>query len=309
VSDSYVIEIGRPRTAIAGGFAIPPEEDKAALSLSALIVKTERLHAARQSLAPADLTERAAGLAVEQRMVRSETLFLMGAHGEVADEDAEAEHSHEIQEGRLENRGQADLRQATRLMSAAERSLLLADTGGALTSQRAALAAMQRALSRVRYFLRTLPVRSQIDPTRRLSGDLTGASTWTQRRNGSPGDDRMARTRQLLGDLSALALARRGDTTAWKAASADAGDLARRLLAIDPASTQLQDAARGLEELADAPATLAEAEWRQRLSQAAQALQQRLGDAPPAVPVPPALESGLLRGAFADALAGPGGRK
>jgi hypothetical protein len=118
VSDSYVIEVGKPKTAIAGGFAVPLEEDRAAISLSALIAKTERTHAAKPRLSAEAFTNQTAGLAVEQRMVRSETLFLMGAHGEVADEEEEAEHSNEIQEGRLENRGQADLREATRLMSA-----------------------------------------------------------------------------------------------------------------------------------------------------------------------------------------------
>ena len=47
VSDSFVIEIGKAGIAIAGGFAIPPEEERFAISLSALIQKTEKLHAKR----------------------------------------------------------------------------------------------------------------------------------------------------------------------------------------------------------------------------------------------------------------------
>ena len=239
VSDSYVIEIGKAQAAISGGFAVPTEEDRAAISLSALIQKTERLHATRAQLGASVLAEQSAALAVEQRMVRTETLFLMGAHGEVEDEEAEAEHSNEIQEGRLENRGQADLRTATRLMSAAERSLLLTDTGGALPPQRAALAAMQRALSKQRYFLRTLPVRSRIDPTRRLSGDLSEASGWARRGDRPPPDRSLTAIRAALADLDRLHRIDRLDASA-------ATDLAARVLALDPASAALQHAASGL---------------------------------------------------------------
>ena len=305
VSDSYVIEIGRPRAAVAGGFALPPEQDKAALSLSALIVKTERLHAARDRLDASALTEGAAGLAIEQRMVRTETLFLMGAHGEVADEEAEAEHSNEIQEGRLENRGQADLRIATRLMSTAERSLLVADTGAALQAQRTALAAMQRALSKQRYFLRTIPVRSQIDPTRRLSGDLAAARSWERREAGATSNHRLASIRQLLLDLSTLATTDRlAPATKTASVRVDAGDLARRVLALDPASPALQDAARELTRLFDASAALSDGDRRALLSRVVQSLQQQIASSPATAAAPDALGSGPLRGAFTDALRG-----
>ena len=203
VSDSYVIEIGKPNAAIAGGFAVPLEEDKAAISLSALIVKTQRTHNAKPRLSADTYAQQTAGLAVEQRMVRSETLFLMGAHGEVENEEAEAEHRTRFRR-EAQNRGQADLREAARLM-AWPSSLLSADTGAALVSQRAALAAMQRALSKQRYFLRTLPVRSQIDLTRRLSGDLDEARSWKRDPLDLARDARPAAARRLLGDIGTWA--------------------------------------------------------------------------------------------------------
>lgn len=300
VSDSYVIEVGKPNAAIAGGFAVPLEEDKAAISLSALIVKTQRTHDAKPKLAPDVFAGQTASLAVEQRMVRSETLFLMGAHGEVEDEEAEAEHSNEIQEGRLENRGQADLREATRLMSMAERSLLVADTGSALVSQKAALVAMQRALSKQRYFLRTLPVRSQIDLTRRLSGDLAGAQPWPRDPLSRESDARPAAARRLLRDVDAWANCGGG--------APGASELAARLLALDPASTSLQAAARDLGRLGQCGDVSAPAA-RESLSRVVSALRTLMTDAPAAASAPPALSSGALRGAVADALRQPGGAR
>jgi hypothetical protein len=299
VSDSYVIEIGRPNAAIAGGFAVPLEKDRAALSLSALIAKTERVHAARARLSSAELSEQTGGLAVEQRMVRAETLFLMGAHGEVEDEEAEAEHSNEIQEGRLENRGQADLREATRLMSTAERSLLVADTGAALPVQRAALAAMQRALSKQRYFLRTLPVRSQIDLTRRLSGDVSSARSWQRHGEKRRPDERIVEVRRLLADLAAYTRARLAPGTA---PSPVPDDLVRRIMALDPESTVLQDAARDLTRLSDVGADWSARPHRDLLARIVSALQQQASHLPASSTAPPAFDAGSLRGAFADAL-------
>lgn len=315
VSDSYVIEIGKPHTAIAGGFAVPLEEDKAAISMSALIAKTERAHAAKPRLSASAFADQTAGLAVEQRMVRSETLFLMGAHGEVEDEEAEAEHSHEIQEGRLENRGQADLRLATRLMSAAERSLLVADTGAALPSQRAALAAMQRALSKQRYFLRTLPVRSQIDPTRRLSGDLSEAQSWRRDARAPSADARSAEIRRWLADLAAYVDARTASAPATDGAQsrhgatgADANALAGRLLALDPASAALQTAARDLTQLAAGNADWSAAASRDTIARLVSAVRGALPATPPPSAAPPAFDSGAVQGALADALRREGAR-
>jgi hypothetical protein len=59
-------------------------------------------------------------------------------------------------------------------MSRAAAQLTDIDLITALASERAALVAMQRALSRRRFILRTLTERGQIDDTRRLQGKLTG---------------------------------------------------------------------------------------------------------------------------------------
>ena len=242
-------------------------------------------------------------------MVRTETLFLMGAHGEVADEEAEAEHSNEIQEGRLENRGQADLRVATRLMSTAERNLLIADTGAALQAQRAALAAMQRALSKQRYFLRTIPVRSQIDPTRRLSGDLATARSWDRRDAAPRPNERLASIRQLLLDLSKLAtIDRASSATGRRPLPVEAGDLPRRVLAVDPASAALQEAARDLTRLIESNASLNDADRRALLSRVVQSLQQQVVSSPATTGAPDDFSSSPLRGAFTDALRARGTR-
>ena len=117
-----------------------------------LIIKTERLQQRRASTAPQEFADAALNLAVEQRMIRAEFVFMLG--GEVENEEVEAEQSNELQEGRLQNRGQRDLRAATIAMSQAEKLLTAANTADALVAERAAVAALQRAFARNRYILR-----------------------------------------------------------------------------------------------------------------------------------------------------------
>jgi hypothetical protein len=205
-----------------------------------------------------EFTSASAGLAIEQRMVRSEFLFSMGTHGRVEDEEEEAENSNEIQEGRLHNKGQSELTQAVDLMTLAERHLTNADTGDALKAQRAALAAVQRAQSRQRYFLRTIPIKSRIDPTRRLTGNLTdAASSQHPAPAGSP-DAQAAALRALLDDCARLSAM----LTAGEAAQANAGananananalasSIGARMMALDPTSTPLHAAAASLLQVA-----------------------------------------------------------
>ena len=127
-----------------------------------LIVKTERLHQRRGSLAADALAEASLNLAVEQRMIRAEFVFMLG--GEDQRRGGRGEQSVELQAGRLQNRGQRDLRAATIAMSQAEKLLTGANTADALTAERAAVTALQRAFSRDRYILRALATRSQLDP-------------------------------------------------------------------------------------------------------------------------------------------------
>ena len=173
-SDAFFIEISKLGVAAGDAFTLPEEETKYALSQQMLIVKTERLHQRRASMPPSELAEQALNLAVEQRMIRAEFVFMLG--GEIDDEEVEAEQSTELQAGRLQNRGQRDLRAATIAMSQAEKLLTGANTADALVAERAAVAALQRAFSRDRYILRALATRSQLDPARRLTGSLADAS-------------------------------------------------------------------------------------------------------------------------------------
>jgi hypothetical protein len=323
VSDSFVIEIGKAGTAIAGGFAIPPDEERFAISLNALIQKTEKLHAKRETMPFPEFESATQLLAVEQRMVRSEFLFSMGSHGHVEDEVEEAEHSDEVQAGRLENRGQAELTAATRLMTLAERHLTATDTGEALKAQRGALAAVQRALSRHRYFLRTMPTRGEIDLSRRLTGDLSTAASARWPANQQTPDTRLARVRAILSDLASLA----GALEAEKDGVKDAGTLASRaaaaaarVLALDPASASLQNASAALTQAsqtlakrnaADASTARDSLALVRKAAAAVLPLARPEGGAAAASSgaSSPSASEPALRGAVIDALRAPGGSR
>src|SRR5471032_2469125 len=201
-SDAFFIEISRLGVAAGDAFTLPEEETRYALSQQMLIVKTERLHQQRAKLAPEALAEAALNLAVEQRMIRAEFVFMLG--GEIQDEEVEAEQSTELQEGRLQNRGQRDVRAATIAMSQAQKLLTAANTGDALVAERAAVTALQRAFSRDRYILRALATRSQLDPARRLTGSLAGAADWRRVLPDVPANRRVARLEDLLNGLAEL---------------------------------------------------------------------------------------------------------
>src|SRR5207253_4314488 len=126
MSDAFFIEISKIGAAAGDAFTLPGQESRYALSQQMVIIKTERLQQQRASMAPADVADAALNLAVEQRMIRAEFVFMLG--GEVEDEEVEAAQSTELQEGRLANRGQRDLRAATVAMSQAEKLLTGADT-------------------------------------------------------------------------------------------------------------------------------------------------------------------------------------
>ena len=232
MSESFLIEIGKRAEAAAGGFAVPDDRDRQGLSQQMLIVKTERLHGQRDTLTPDVALEQSRLLAVEQRMVRAEFLFMTG--GEVVDEVEEAEHAHEVASGRFENQGQVELLNAIREMSRAEARLNTGDTTQALVFERAALAALQRAFDRRRYFLRTLPERARIDLTRRLSGDRSAAHSSTRGAVARPADPRAEAIRQVMVDLAAAAATGR---------AIDAR-LAARVLTIDPESPLLEQGAQ-----------------------------------------------------------------
>ena len=167
-SDAFFIEISKLGVAAGDAFTLPEEETRYALSQQMLIVKTERLHQRRASMPAAEFTEAALNLAVEQRMIRAEFVFMLG--GEVEDEEVEAEQSTELQAGRLQNRGQRDVRAATIAMSQAEKLLTGADTAEALVAERAAVdGAAARLLARSLHPARAgdaQPARSSAPPDR-----------------------------------------------------------------------------------------------------------------------------------------------
>jgi hypothetical protein len=173
-------------------------------------------------------------IGMEQRMVRAEVVFLSG--GEVEDEIEEAAHSHELAEGRLENRGRAEMVRAINFMSRAEAQLNDGRAAEALVFERQALASLERALDRRRYFLRTLPDRARIDTTRRLTADRREARSWVRDRAASAAPSSIAQQREVMRELASAAA---------RTPAVDAS-LAARVAAIDPSSPALQKAAVGI---------------------------------------------------------------
>ncbi len=291
VSDAYVVEIARTGGASATGFSVPEERNRFAVSQQMVIVKTERLHERRGRLPAADVRAEAQDLAREQRMVRAEFVFMLG--GEVEDEAVEAEQSHELAEGRQENRGQRDLLAATRAMSRAEQLLAGADTARALGAERTALAALQRAFDRRRYILRALPDRRAIDPSRRLTGEIASARSWTRVGVAIEVDEIAARLQPLQARVAALL-----DAPPDPAAGAA---LAARVLQIDPADRDVQTAGRAMLDAGRGPDAAA---WRAALQQVSRLLQARLQPRlAPAASSDRGAGATRLAGAFADALA------
>jgi hypothetical protein len=291
-SDAFFIEISKLGVAAGDAFTLPEEETRYALSQQMLIIKTERLHQRRAAMAAEELADAALNLAVEQRMIRAEFVFMLG--GEVQDEEVEAEQSTELQEGRLRNRGQRDLRAATIAMSQAEKLLTGTNTAEALVAERAAVTALQRAFARDRYILRAFASRANLDPARRLTGDLKDASGWTRTRAPAPENRRAAQLQDVMAGLGAFL--RDGASLG----PARAAVLARQALAVDPESVALRRAATELQRLASTWATTT-ADARRRTVDAAAAdvaaeAARVLAD-PPIQAAAPA-----LAGPFADAL-------
>ena len=252
-SDAFLVEIGRSSEIAGAGFALPTEERKYAISQQMVIYKTEQLIArlappsplrgfGETGSRPEGWLEQSRMIAMEQRMVRAEVVFLSG--GEVEDEVEEAAHSHELAEGRLENHGRAEMVRAINFMSRAEAQLNDGRAEDALVLERQALASLERALDRRRYFLRTLPDRARIDTARRLTADRREARPWIRERADRATPPAIEQQRGVMRDLVAAA----AGTLVTDAS------LAARVAAIDPSSPELQKAAvgiataRGLEE-------------------------------------------------------------
>ena len=292
-SDAFFIELSKLGAAAGDAFTLPEEETRYALSQQMLIVKTERLQQRRRTLADADLDEQALNLAVEQRMIRAEFVFMLG--GEVENEEVEAEQSSELQEGRLQNRGQRDLRAATIAMSQAEKLLTAANLGDALAAERAAVAALQRAFARDRYILRALATRSALDLTRRLTGATAGAPGWRRSVPDASANRRAALLEDLIAGVSSLG-GRAGNGFAVSARA-----LAEEAIRIDPSSPALRDAATELQRAAGS----ADAEVRTRaVAAAATAAAAEAARAHADATWDASLPAPHLAGAFSAAIAG-----
>jgi uncharacterized protein DUF4175 len=303
-SDAFFIEISGLAAGAADGFTIPQEETRYALSQQMLVVKTGRLDQRRGSMAAAEFGEAALNLAIEQRMIRAEFVFMLG--GEIADEEVEAEQSSELQEGRLQNRGQRDLRDATVAMSQAEKLLTGSSTREALVAERAAITALQRAFARDRYILRALAGQTDLDPKRRLTGNLSAARNWRREVPAAQENRRAALLQDLLAGLGAI-----HDSTR----SAQLVVLAGEALRLDPTSAVLRQAATDLQRIADRWPIAANDERRQSVAGVASVVARALSQTLAAAPLAPPFAAPSLTGAFADALvsrtkkSGPGGTR
>ena len=195
-SDTYFIEIAGPGQVPLEGVEMPPEQERYALSQQMIVLKIRRLRERERGMPPAILEEQAGAIAAEQRSVRANFVFLMGGH--VEDEEEEAEQSHEIQEGRLENSSRRDISRAVSHMTSAEQGLTARNTAAALHAATQAVDALQRAFGRNRYILRTLASRTSLDPSRRLTGARDDVERGVRTLAPPAGDADARRARELL---------------------------------------------------------------------------------------------------------------
>ena len=308
-SDAFLVEITSPGAVASEGFAMDDEMDRYAVSQQMVILRTERLIAARASLPSAEFREQALRIAAEQRQVRAEFVFMMGGElaGEVTvdstgvsqlDEEAEAEGEDDILAGRLANRGRIELNRAIREMSQADAALVAVEVDSALTSERLALEHLQRAFSRTRYILRALTERERLDLSRRLTGALAEASRDVRPLAEATADPRVASLRRALSAIAELAAA----SSSAPERSTSAAEIAQAVLRVDPASEALQRVASTLTDAGAATARRGN-EARALLDRAAVELATviRVGllDAPVGTR---SLDIDRLDGALADAL-------
>jgi hypothetical protein len=245
-SDTFFVEVAGPGDVPLEGIEMPPERERYALSQAMIVLKLERLQARERTLTKDALTEEAGNIGAEQRAVRANFVFLLG--GEIEDEEVEAEHSHEISEGRFANQARKDIVAATVLMGQVEKALAAISTRDALPPARAAVKALQRAFGHSRYLLRALPSRVRLDPARRLTGDTTSAGDWDRVLSPPAPDPAIASARTALGDVIAAA--------AGLDAGADAASLTGTLRAL---SERILGAAANAPDLRPAAAEIATA--------------------------------------------------
>jgi hypothetical protein len=292
-SDTFFVEVAGPGQVALEGFELPPDRERYALSQQMIVLKLERLRARERSLDRATLEHEVANLAAEQRAVRTNFVFLTG--GTVEDEEEEAEHSHEIQEGRLENTARREITRAIQHMTRAEQAMGAVNTAEALPPARAAVEALQRAFGRNRYFLRTAPVRSRVDPSRRLTGNLSEAASWRRELFAASEAGTTARARVLLARL--IELSPQMQRAGLPAAALTA--FAEEALSIDAASRDWQEISKTLSELRDGRGATA-ADRERSIQQAAGSIAAIIRRSSPAA-TPRDTPADALRSAWRDA--------
>lgn len=304
-SDSFMVQIVSKERAAVGGFTVDDEFNRYAISQQMIILKTERLAARKSSMAADVFADAAQDIAAEQRRVRAEFIFMMGgemedlnALADTLDETAEAARETDLAAGRLQNRGALDVILATRHMSRAALRLAEPDTTEALTAERAALVALQRAFSKDRYLLRTLATQERLDQSRRLGGKLADLAH-EPKPAATPADSpRTIALRRALAGVAALS----AESALGADQAARATTLAESVLHVDAASPAFRDIATALGRAAAAMTAGRAADARPLLERAAIDLSTALRAESPAAPSTPGLDVGQLRGALADAL-------
>ena len=248
-SDTFFVEIAGPGEVTVAGFELPPDRERYALSQQMIVLKIERLRRRESTMNSDAVTREAADIAAEQRAVRANFIFLNG--GEIEDEEEEAAHSHEIQEGRLQHSARREIAEAIQHMGNAEKELVAVSTAGALPSAKAAVEALQRAFGRNRYILRSMPVRSRLDPARRLSGELQAAVDSRRALHDAAPNPAAAAARRLSGELLDLGPALLADDRA-RVQPERLSVLAEEALAIGAGATEWQGISASLVQLRDA---------------------------------------------------------
>ncbi|MDA1082606.1 MAG: hypothetical protein O2973_13230 [Gemmatimonadetes bacterium] len=285
-SDAFIAEVASPGSVAAAGFAMDPDQDRYALSQQMIVLKAERLLARRASVDAEAYADSAAAIASEQRRVRAEFVFMMGGEinegavdeGNLTDinEEAEAEAESDLLAGREANLGRMALRRATRAMSLAARELNAVDVAAGLAQARVAITQLELAFARNRIILRALAVREELDPARRLSGELSELARSTRAVVPATVEERVVSLRAALADAARLSRSEEG-VLADPSFAADASFAAERVLRIDPSARPMQDAASALSLAAAAFSRDDQAGARAALGLASLAIAQELG--------------------------------
>jgi hypothetical protein len=211
-----------------------------------IVLEIQRLRARERRPPREMLKEAAASIAGRQRAIRANFVFLMGGH--LQNEGVDPEPPKATSERRLQNSAEQEVNAAIVHMSRVEIALAAVDTSTALTEAKAAVAALQRALGRSRYILRTIPVGSRIDPSRRLTGELSGAGDWRREIDPAPSDRELREARILLSRLLEIAsegnAGRRVEPSRFTAAAEEALAIGPGLETWQRVSARLQALAR-----------------------------------------------------------------